>query len=610
MKLVKQFVDQAALTPADLQIAKVLMRMSGENDDRVGLAAALVAQASRAGSVCIDLTTVADTLVTDEQLVESESLPWPDPQSWLTACRDSVMVTTDPTHGQVRPLVMEDSRLWLDRGWQLERRVADDVAQRLSAELFEVDVAHAREVIDGLWPPVDDQVPPFRPRLAAATALVSRFTVVCGGPGTGKTTTVARQLAMFARLSGLDRPLRIALTAPTGKASARLAEAVQTELKLLDVPVGSLAIDQLTIQRLLGGYAPNYRHTADNPLPHDVVIVDESSMISIELMASLLDAVRPASRVVLLGDPNQLAPVEAGAVLADVVAAPVDPVRCERLDAAVRQIVPDDADTSVGNAVVELNRTWRFGGAIADLAAAIVAGDSDQVLAVVDAQQRLAASEREIEFIEGDALTSSDLTGLESLRADVVRNVREVTELAQQGKAAAALDELDSHRLFCAHRRGPYGVQRWARQVQEWVNDNDHSHVWNKWVVGQPLLIVKNDKTQGLFNGDTGVVIASDGRLRAVFERTDNPRQFAPDLLPAVETVYAMTVHKGQGSQYTSVSVILPAPESPLLTRQMLYTAVTRAKKSVRLVGTRESLVAAVHNTVNRASGLPSRLGV
>jgi exodeoxyribonuclease V alpha subunit len=421
--------------------------------------------------------------------------------------------------------------------------------------------------------------------------------VLAGGPGTGKTTTVARLLTLLHEQPGPSP--RVALAAPTGKAAARLQEAVAAELP---AELRSRTPDAATLHRMLG-WRPGgrFRYGRSQRLPFDVVVVDETSMVSLTLMARLLEAVRPQARIVLVGDPDQLASVEAGAVLGDLARAPGRPE--PSLDAALEAVgVPGGlVGGSVINGVVTLRHVWRFGGAIAEFARAVQAGDADTAVAL------LRGGHPDLAFVDdgGDP-------GTGGVRADVVAAGRELTKAALRGDVSTALAALERHRVLCAHRRGPFGVTRWSAEIERWLRSDLGAALPDTsagpWYPGRPVLVTANDYDVGLFNGDTGVAVALPEGLRVAFSRGGEPTLHPPARLSEVATVHAMTVHRGQGSQFRRVTVVLPPAESPLLTRELLYTAVTRAAEFVRVVGTEEAVRAAVARPVSRASGLRHRL--
>ncbi len=592
--LLGSFNAAGVLDPADVRVAERVGRLGGEDRDEVLLALALAVRAVRQGSVCVDLAAVDRTVLGEgDELVDTSALPWPQPDAWLAACRASRLVADGADAPGARPLRLVDGRLYLQRYWGEEELVRLALAQR-AADPPAVAVADVAAGLAGLFDDGDRRA--VQQRRAAAVAALRRVTVLAGGPGTGKTTTVAKLLALLLDLPA-DRPPRVALAAPTGKAAARLQEAVARDLPPRH---RSRVGDATTLHRLLGWRpgARTYRYGRGHRLPFDVVVVDETSMVSLTLMARVLDALRPDARLVLVGDPDQLASVEAGAVLGDLAGAAGAPE--PRLDAALRAL---GLPGGVVHGVVVLEHVWRFGGAIAELARAVRDGDGDAALAV------LRRGDPALGFVELRDPTP-DSPALDGLWADVVGAGRDLARTGRAGDAAGAVAALDAHRLLCAHRRGPYGVTRWAVDVERRLAragvGADPAH---PWFPGRAVLVTANDHDAGLYNGDTGAAVATDDGVRVAFARGGPPRLVVPARLPEVTDVHAMTVHRGQGSQFRRVTVLLPPPESPLLTRELLYTAVTRARESVRLVGTEAAVRAAVARPVGRASGLRHRLG-
>ncbi len=562
------------LSAADVHVAARLGAMTEETDEQVLLATALAVRAVRQGSTCLDLTTVADVPLEDETDAQ-EVLPWPEPEAWQAAVAASPLV-------RLEVLRFDNALLYLDRYWREEVQVCRDVVSRLDREAPEVDA----EILDAGVLRVFPKDGYEEQRAAVREAARRWTTVLTGGPGTGKTTTVAGLLALLAEQAehgrvGAGRNLRIALTAPTGKASARLQQSVDAETRALPQAdrdrLGDL--QSSTLHRLLG-WRPDssirFRHNRANRLPHDVIVVDETSMVSLTMMARLLEAVRPDTRLVLVGDPGQLASVEAGAVLADLV---------------------DGFGRRSESPVEPLSTSHRFGGGIADLAQALRDDRPDRVIEVL-------RGGGDVELIDPD-----DEQAMAAFRAVTTQAALDVRIAAESGLAQAAVDALDQHRLLCAHREGPYGVAGWNRQVERLVAERTGVTHYEEWYAGRPVLVTANDYGQGLYNGDIGVTIrAADGRLRVVVPGADGLKEFATTRLAGVQTVHAMTVHKSQGSQAREVSVIMPPEDSRLLTHELFYTAVTRAQDKVRVIGTEESVRAAVARKVQRASGLARRL--
>ena len=614
-ELLEPFNAIGVLAAADVHVAQRLCALAGEPDPTVVLAVALAVRGPRLGHVFTDLATISATATVDsDEPVDLGALPWPDPAAWRAAVAASPVAGTAEDAG--RPLRLVGSALYLDRYWQEEVRLADDLRACADAAPEAVDEAVLRVGLNRLFRGEADR----SQRLAAAAAVLRRLAVVAGGPGTGKTTTVARIVALLLEQPTATPPL-VALAAPTGKAAARLQEAVHAEAARLDVPdpirQALLALEASTLHRLLGwrpGSHSRFRHHRANRLPHDVVFVDETSMVSLSLMTKLVEAVRPDARLILVGDPAQLTSVEAGAVLGDVVGPAVAglrmraPARAALAAATGEPVAADEPppDVAVGDGIVVLDRVHRYGGDIARLAAAVRAGDADDTVALLDATPDAA-----VLWLPCDAASAAP-GELAPLRELAVATGAAVRAAAAVGDAATALDALRRFRLLCAHRRGPHGARTWMAQVETWLAGAVPDFASEgPWYVGRPLLVTENDYPLRLYNGDTGVVVSTEpGRVAAAFDRGGEVLAFAPARLGAVDTVYAMTVHKAQGSQFATSAILLPEPTSPILSRELLYTAITRAQERVVLIGTEAAVRAAVQRPVARASGLRDRLWV
>ncbi|WP_454196635.1 exodeoxyribonuclease V subunit alpha [Nocardia sp. Marseille-Q1738] len=617
--LLRTFNEAGVLSAADVHVALRLGRLGRESSEEVLFAAALAVRAVRSGSVCLELRRMREIGVDADETwdagIDPATLPWPEIAAVVAALRVSPLVCGGPA-GPLRPLRLVESQgpgdsgplLYLDRYYRQEQTIRRVLTER-SAQHPAVDPRIVRRELDRLFD-APAGAAPDRQRLAAALAATHWTTVVAGGPGTGKTHTIARIIALLVahRKAEPKLPaLRIALAAPTGKAAARLQEAVREQADSLGLPDLTAA----TLHRLLGwqrGRGTRFRHHEFNRLPYDVIVVDETSMVSLTMMSRLLAALRPDTRLILVGDPDQLASVDAGAVLADLVAGPVATTPNPVLDQILGPETPAAADhsealtalerTRLRGGIVRLTRGRRFGGRIADLAVAVRAGDADAAL--------------ELLRTGGDELSLAAPDDLTAVRADVVRAAGAVTGAALDGDAAGALSALESHRLLCAHRQGPFGVERWDRMAAEWAaaGGAGPDAYQAPWYAGQPLLVTANDHEARIYNGDTGVVVRMpDGSLRAALQRGSEPYLVHPTQFPAVVTVFAMTIHRSQGSQYDTVSIVLPEPESTLLTRELLYTAITRARRHVRIIGTDESIRAGIARRVLRASGLSRREG-
>lgn len=554
--LLAGFNDTGLLEAADVHVARRVAALAGEADEQVQLALALAVRGVRSGSTCVDLAAVPALLDHDG---------WPEPAAWVEAVAGSPLVAEGVLH-------LEGGTVYLDRYHRLESQVCDDLVERVAAPAPPVDAAAleaARARIRG------HRLSEQQER-AAVGAVGRSTTVLTGGPGTGKTTTIARLLVLLADLDPADRER-----------------------------VGRP--ETMTLHRLLGWRPDNatrFRHDRGNRLKHDLVVVDESSMVELTMMGRLLEAVRPQARLVLVGDPRQLTSVGAGAVLADVV----------------RGFADHFGEDAPESPVASLTENFRSTEHIKQLAEALRAGDADEVLAT------LRRPSDEVELVELPAVDSSadgpgaqasgQVSGQalghavgEALRERSLDLALRVRRHAVAGEHEQAVAALDTHRLLCAHRDGPFGVRSWNRQVERWLAEEVGEPVLGEWYVGRPLLVTTNDYALEVYNGETGAVVrAPDGRLRAWISGSERLRDFAPARLEAVETMHAMTVHKSQGSQAAHVTVLLPEADSRLLTRELFYTAITRAQEQVRVVASEAAVRAAVAREAQRASGLRDRL--
>jgi exodeoxyribonuclease V alpha subunit len=589
------FNDAGVLSAADVQVARRLAALADVEEPAVLLAVALAVRAPRLGHVLVDLATIAETAAVDtEEPVDVARLDWPNPEEWVAAVAASGLVSEAP-----HPLQLEGSRLYLERYWHEEREVAGYLRALADAPASaDRDDVGLLAAVERLYPEPEDE----RSRAAALAAVRRRLTIIAGGPGTGKTRLIASVVALLAGQAHAGgpgaRPPLVALAAPTGKAAARLGDAIAERAESPDIGPEARAIvsatSARTLHRLLGARADSrgrFRHDRRNRLPHDVVIVDETSMVSLTLMARLLEALGDETRLVLVGDPDQLSSIEAGAVLGDIAGVALTGDK-------------EPSDSAIAESVFVLDRTHRFGEGIAAVAGAVRRGDGDGAI------EALGASEPEVTWIAQDANAIRGDPVLDPVREAATAAGGAIIAAALEGDAAGALEALGEFRLLCAHRRGQYGVSSWTSSVEQWLAGEITAAGGPAGdYPGRPLLITANDYDLSLFNGDSGVVVAGDdGRRTAAFEQHSGVAQVRPNQLGAVETVYAMTVHKSQGSQFGTAAVILPPPTSRILTRELLYTALTRARNRLLIVGTEATIRAAVARPATRASGLRERL--
>jgi exodeoxyribonuclease V alpha subunit len=554
------------LVASDVHVALTLGRIAGVSDVEVLRVAALAVAAARQGHAFVELEVGA--------------------AERARACGELVGGTEEDG---ARPLRLDGNRLYLDRYWREERRLAASLLARSRMRTDVGDLAALGEEIRRLFP--GDAV--TEQREAAAVALLRDLTVIAGGPGTGKTTTVARIVELVQTLAA-DRnqaPPLIALCAPTGKAAARMQEAVG----------GSVRAS--TIHRLLG-WLPGgrFRHDASNRLPHDLVIVDETSMVPLSLMVRLVEAVRDDAQLVLVGDPDQLAAIQVGAVLRDIVGPAAErPQFGAGMRGALERVTGEEPpgrpeQRSFGDGVAVLRQGHRSVATIGRLAEAIRAGDGDATVAALD------TGGDDILWLRDPSAESA------ALRERAVAAYAPMIAAARDGDAAAALRELAGFRLLCGHRHGPLGVGHWTDIVVGWLRAAVVSFdPGQQRYPGLPLLVTRNDYELRLHNGDTGVVISAggrDGAPLAVFDAGGTAIELAPSRLADVEPLFATTVHKSQGSEFEVAALILPEPDSPLLSRELLYTGVTRARTTLIVGGSEEAVREAVARPAGRATGL------
>jgi len=552
------------LDGSDCVVAARVSRLVGEDvAGDAALALAFAVRAVRDGSTALSLESVAEitTDPDDDEGSPDEDRPrtagsaveLPEAGMWLESLRSSPLVT----EGVLR---LELGLVYLDRYHADERLIADSFRARRTAPVTPVDPAVEKLVGANT---LDDAQ-----RAAVRCVVESATTVLTGGPGMGKTHTIASVLQALGAGSG--HALRMGLAAPTGKAAARMNEMLRGVLD------NDLSISPaVTLHRLLGskpGNSQRFKHDARNPLPHDVVVIDEASMVSLSMMARLIEALPLTTRLLLVGDPDQLASVEAGSVLADLV-----------------------RGLEVDGSVVRLTTDHRLHDDRAGLAQAFRNGDAEAVLTAID------IATKGVEFIETSE-PSIDLL------PQVVEHTEQLRELALNGDADAALAHLKQSRLLCAHRTGPYGTRHWNQLIEQGLAERAPEVSMQTMYVGRPILVTRNDYGLGVNNGDTGVIIRAQGGPIAVIETGSGILRLSPWRLSDIETMHAMTVHKAQGSQVANVVVLLPPPGSRLLTREMLYTAVTRAQHHLTIVGSREAIRHAVQAPAQRSSGLAQRL--
>ncbi|MGR9046614.1 MAG: exodeoxyribonuclease V subunit alpha [Gammaproteobacteria bacterium] len=482
--------------------------------------------------------------------------------------RDMVLASGLASASGSRPLVLEQDRLYLQRYWAYEQRLARQIRQMTRVSF---PVRHVSDALDRYFTESADATD--WQREAARLAVGQAFSIITGGPGTGKTTTVVKILALLQELS--EQPLHIALAAPTGKAAMRLQESIgfnKASLPCSDAVKRHIPEAVTTLHRLLGARPPTpyFRHDAAKPLPFDLVVVDEASMVDLALMSKLVDALKPGARLILLGDRDQLASVESGAVLADLTAA-------------------------LPGHTVELQKSHRFDRSIKQLAEAVNRQQPEAAWAT------LQSADAAIAMLDQDLIEY-----IAERRKDYLR-------LLQSGSDfESVIGAFNRFQVLCANRQGADSVDDINFRVEQRLAGKNLIQLAGPWYAGRPVMVTQNNSALHLYNGDIGLClpdVEQGGRLMAFFQRPDGTvKKYLPARLPHCQTVFAMTIHKSQGSEFDEVLIVLPDRMNPVLTKELLYTAVTRAKKTVRLVSGENVFVETVQRKIQRFGGLAAKL--
>jgi exodeoxyribonuclease V alpha subunit len=538
----QRYVETDVLEERDLHAAAAFIEIAqrsgeGEVPELVWLAVALALGAFRDQHMCIDLEYIA-------KWAEEKN-----PDVWRDALMSCGYVVVEPSAAGVlprRPFVLDGYLLYVHRSWAEECFVA----------------------------------------AALSRGGAEHLTVLLGGPGSGKTTRVAKDLVELFSEAG-DQPPLVALAAPTGKAAKRMTEALKERLDSENAPHrvrdAVNAAPASTIHSLLGA-SPNrvenrFTYNSTNKLPHDIVIIDETSMLSMSMMFHLLEALRDEARIMLVGDPDQLASVDAGTVLADIA------------------LGATNKGSVIASRIELLTDQHRFAAdsPIAGIAKAIRMGNVEETLEI------LSSKHPQLTWID----PSDNTEDIQELLELVVDHARAMGQLAADGEFTQAVQLRKEVQVLCALRNGQFGVAGWNRLVEQKLGMN----AANQWYLGRPVLVSSNDRTTGLYNGDVGIVCANgDGSRVAAFSSTDEKFRFPVTRLPDVETVHALTIHKSQGSEYEHAIVVLPMHESRILTRELLYTGATRARTKLTIIATPEVISLAVNSPIRRATGLARRL--
>ena len=587
-------------------------------------AAVLLSQATSNGHSCLGVDELADSLNTEGPMTITVA-------ALRTLLLESKIVGVPEARNSL-PLILDDERLYLHRYFDYECRLSSSLAARSAnpsgAITANLPAPGVLALLDRLFAGPHESDAPDWQRIAAITALLGRITIISGGPGTGKTTTVVNLLAC---LLEADPNCRIALTAPTGKAAARLTEVIlQRAGHLPETLRAKLPTQSSTIHRLLGGTPTGeFRHHADRRLPIDVLVVDEASMLDLALAVHLIEAVPDDARIILLGDKDQLAAVESGAVFAELSAQPTfSPRRIETLSrlsgVSPRMFAspptpvssptihepppPQGPQTSLEDSVVWLRRNYRFaaGSGIGLLAAQTRDGNAAGVLERL--QDR---GDPSLVWInDGGSVPST-----ESIRAICDGYAAYIEAVLRAAANPRAITEAFARfRVLCAVRDGPWGVKAINNQVSTHFRRALHHALdpglRSEWYPGRPVMVLRNDHVLNLFNGDIGIALPDPYDVLQVYfpDETGKLRAIAPVRLPDHETAFAMTVHKSQGSEFEEMLLVLPAEKNRVLSRELFYTAVTRARERLSIVANAGVIASTIETATKRVSGLSARV--
>ncbi len=604
------------LQDIDVQFSDLLLRLAGPqaNDDLYFASALVSKMTTDEKDICLDLKTAADKSLVElmpempEKLKpEFSKVRTPKLEDWHEGLRKCWVVGLP---GEYKPLILDhNDRLYLYRYWNYEQRLVASIKARLFVGADKIDTALLERGLKKYF--LDSPTVPDWQKVAAFVAMTNNFCMISGGPGTGKTFTVTKILAL---LLEQNMSLRIGLAAPTGKAAARLKESIIQAKEVLacsDILKEKIPEDTTTVHRLLAGkQRSSYsRGQGKGPLPVDLLIVDEASMVSLMLMAKLIEALPDGAKIVLLGDKDQLASVEAGTVFGDICSASESEKFSrnfcdEYYKISGEAIKPENQgknSTALADSIVELQFSYRFESkpAIGELSKAVNHGDFERALKLV--------KEGAIDTIISPGLPEVDMLE-QGLQAVVGLRYAPIFS-AETVKMA--FQQFEKFRVLCSHRSGHYGVNRINLLIEKILQKKRLIDPDKLYYQGRPVMITHNDYNLKLFNGDMGIIWKNEeGELRACFQGQGNSfRDFSPARLPAHETGYAMTIHKSQGSEFENILMILPKTESPLLTRELIYTGLTRAKEKIEIWIDDEVFKNAVATRIQRTSGLQQALG-
>jgi len=613
MSILKRLQQEDVLSSLDVHLARFLSGLSNASDEDILLSIALVSSTNTRGDVCLDLCAVAGRLILEKRGTKEDEIKCPELGVWRQKLESSPIVGIP---GMFRPLILDQkNRLYFYRYWEYEHTLCRTIQERIDGDKDPAIPAGFFEKLNRLFPQTAEK-PSRSQKLAVVIPALKRFSVISGGPGTGKTTLVAKIIALLIDLHS-EKKLNIFLSAPTGKAAAGLRDSIRRAKETLscnDIIKSLIPEETYTIHRLLGPIprSPYFRYNATNKLPADVLVVDEASMVDLALMAKLMQAIPNHTRVILIGDKDQLASVESGSVLGDICNHGRKPGYSETFFAGIMAMGGESLfdhmpirqkPAGIGDHIVILEKSYRFSSnqGIGGVSRAVNNGQCDAVMEILRDPTNSQVVWKETE-------SGGDL--VEQLSQQVLPGYKAYLRANSPEEALSLFGRLQ---VICAIRKGPYGVEALNRIVEQILHHEGLIRPQSQWYAGRPILINRNHYDLGLFNGDLGILMTDpetdEKELFAFFaSRTGEFRRIPPHRLPEHETAYAVTVHKSQGAEFDMIHLVLPDRDSPVLTRELLYTGITRAKKQAWLWAGEPVLRTTIARKIERSSGLRDAL--
>ncbi|MFH2046252.1 MAG: exodeoxyribonuclease V subunit alpha [Pseudomonadota bacterium] len=608
---IKSLYNKNIFTNIDLHFAKFINELENADDSDLFLAAALVSNAAGNGDVCLDLKAFAGKVIL-EKGEDYKRLACPLLDIWIEKLKITNVVGKP---GDYRPLILDDkNRLYLHKFWYYENTLSKAIKNKADDDITwpdtKLDENHVRKLLDKYFPDVAGERINLQ-KLASLVCVYKRLCIMSGGPGTGKTTAIGKILAVLIEVESGDKQ-KIYLCAPTGKAAAKLSESIRNTKKNIDCSdeiKNLIPQDAYTIHRMLKtiSRSSGFHYNADNKLPADIVVIDEASMVDLALLAKLVEALPDDARLILAGDKDQLASVQAGSVLGDI---------CNRSDITGYPIksykklyaeIQDNMDVisdknSLNDCIVVLKKNYRFSedSRIGRLSVAVNKGEAEYAIEILKEKN-------------DDGICWEEANNQKELYRVLEEKIIEgYSSYLNIDDPISALNLLGCFKILCAVNSGPFGIDGINSLAESVLRKKRLIDISSQWYRGRPVLIKENSYNLGLFNGDMGLIMPArdeDDNLYAYFDSNmEAKRKFKPGILPKHETAYAMTVHKSQGSEFDNVVVVLPEKDYPVLTRELIYTGITRTTGKLTIVGTESILRTAILRKTQRTSGLNDAL--